>query len=165
MGKHKFYKSFWNIKHIRDGKEIWSIRKQNSLVDEGEEAILEAFFRLNASYTPTEFYVRLCDDTIEETDTLSIVQNEPSGFNYTPQLVEASAVGFPVKDMFEGDYRLTSKELTFTASGGDIGPVNTVFLATTDDNTGKLIAFLDLPLTRTILNGDSMIVQFEVILE
>jgi hypothetical protein len=165
MGKHKFYKSFWTVKHIRDNKILWSTKKQNSLVNEGEESILETFFRLNSSYIPSEFYVRLCNDTLIETDLLIDILNEPSGSGYSVQLVEASSVGFPTKDVYQGDYRLTSKEVTFTAAGGDIGPCNTVFLATTSNNTGKLIAFLDLPLTRTILSGDSMIVQFEVLLQ
>jgi len=165
MGKHSFYQSFWNIKHIRNGKEIWSTRKQNALVDQGEEVILETVFRATVAYIPTAFYVRLCYDTILETDTLTLIQNEPIGSGYTPQLVEASSIGFPTKDTYGGDYRLTSKEVTFTATGGDIIPVTTVFLATTSDNSGKLMAFVDLPVIRTILEGDSMIVQFEIILK
>lgn len=165
MGKHKFYKSFWTIKHIRNGKEIWSIKKQNSLADEGEESILESFFRGNASFTPAIFYVRLCNDTIVETDTLASILNEPSGNGYSTPSVERSTVGFPTKDTFGGNARITSKEVIFTASGGDIGPVTNLYLATTSNNTGKLIAFLALPLSRLILDGDSMIIQFEIILD
>lgn len=172
MGHHKFYKGIWNARYVNKNKEVlWSIRKQNALTDEGEDSILETFFRLTASYIPANFYVRLCNDTLTETDTLSTILNEPTGNNYDTQLaagdytVPASTVGFPTKDTFEGDYRLKSKEITFTADGGDIGPVTTVFLATSSDNSKKLIAYLALPLTRTILDGDSMIVQFEVVLE
>ena len=165
MKKHGFYQSIWNIKYISKGKTIWSIEKQNALADQGEETILETVFRKNSTYTPSAYYVRLCNSNLIETDVLIGISNEPSGNGYSPQLIEASTTGFPTKDTFEGDYRLISKEVVFTASGGDIGPVSTMYLSTTNDNSGKLFAFLSLPMIRTILNGDSMIVQFEVILK
>jgi len=133
------------------------------LTTEGKESILEAFFRRTTDYIPTQFYIRLCNDTLTASDTLTSILNEPSGNGYSAQLVEASSVGFPTKDTFEGNPRLTSKEVTFTAASGDIGPVNTVFIATTSDNSGKLIGYLDLPISRTILDGDSMVISVEVI--
>jgi hypothetical protein len=165
MGKHLFYDSWWKIIQYRDGKEIWSMDKKNSLVDEGEEAMLESFFRGSSTFTPTQFYIRLCNDTLTETDTLVSIQGEPTTNGYAAQLVERSTVGFPTKDMPDGDYRITSKELTFTAAGGNIGPVTTAYLATTSDNTGKFIAFVDLAMTRTILSGDSMVVQIRIKLQ
>lgn len=165
MGKHLFYDSWWTIKQYRNGKEIWSIDKKNSLVDEGEEAILETFFRNGTAYIPVQFYIRLCDSSLFETGTLSSILTEPSTNGYAAQLIERSTVGFPFKDMPDGDYRITSKEVTFTASGGDIPSVTTAYLATTSDNSGKLLAFVDLAMTRTILNGDSMVVQLRIKLQ
>ena len=165
MAKHNFYNAIWHVKCIRDGKEVWNFSKRNGLADEGEESMLEIVFRKTAAYTPNQFYIRLCNDNLIETDTLSMIQNEMSGNGYAAQIVETSSVGFPTKDTYQGDYRLTSKEVTFTASGGDIGPIITAYLATTSDNTGKLFAYLELPLTRTILNGDSMVVQMAIILQ
>lgn len=169
MGKHKFYDSWWTLKQIRGGKVIWSMDKKNSLVDEGEESILEDFFRAQAAYTPAEFYVRLCNDTLAETDNLVTILNDMGAASpvngYSAQLLERSTTGFPTKELDSGDYRIISKELTFTAAGGNIGPVTTAFLATTSDNTGKLIAFVDLAMTRTILDGDSMVVQMRIKLQ
>jgi len=165
MGRHKFYDSWWTIRHIRDGKEIWGMDKKNSLVDQGEESILESFFRGEAAYTPAGFYVRLCNDTLVETDTLITIQNEMSGNGYSAQTLERSTVGFPTKELDATDYRIVSKELTFTAVAGNIGPVTTAYLATTSDNSGKLIAFVDLAMTRTILSGDSMVVQMRIKLQ
>lgn len=166
MGRHTFYDSWWTIKQFRNGKEIWSMDKKNSLVDEGEESMLESFFRNVSAYTPAGFYVRLCNDTLLETDTLSTILNEPAGtYGYTAQTLERSTTGFPVKELSAGDWRIASKEITFTAAGGDIGPVTTAYLATTSDNTGKLIAFVDLAMTRTILSGDSMVVQIRIKLQ
>jgi len=159
---HIKYESTWKIQHIRDGKVIWEDEGLNSLAQQGEEAVLENEFRGDASYAPTEFYVRLCNDTLVTTDTLTTILNEPSGNGYAPQLVERSTVGFPTKEIDAGAYRIISKTLLFTASGGQIGPVTTAFLATTSDNSGKLFAFRALSITRTILDTDTMSLQFRI---
>lgn len=156
------YQSIWKIQHIRNGEVIWEDEGPNAITQEGEEAILESFFRGDASYTPSEFYVRLCNSTPAVDDTLATIANEPSGNGYSPQLVERSSVGFPTKELDVGAYRIVSKTLSFTASGGQIGPVTNAYLATTTDNTGKFIAFRALSITRTILDGDTMTIQFRV---
>ncbi len=161
--KHDFWKGIWTIKQIRDGEIIYEATLRNALADEGEKQLLETYFR--SEEIPTEFYVRLCRDTLIETDTLTTVQNEPSGNGYTAQLMEQSTVGFPTLDLDAGDYMLTSKEITFTASGGDIGPVNTTYLATTSTNTGKLIAYVSLSSERTIADGDDLVIQFKIKLQ
>jgi len=163
MGKkHLWFDNIWTVKCFRKGELLWEESGRNGLADEGEEAMLELFFRNDTDYTPPEFYIRLCNDTLVETDNLGLVQNEPSGNGYAAQLLERSSVGFPTKELSEGDYRLVSKEVTFVASGGDIGPVTTAYLATTSDNTGKLLAFRTLSLTRTVLDGDEMVVQMRI---
>lgn len=195
MKKHSGFNNIWTIRHIRDGNVIWEDTAPNALGDEGEEAMLEVFFRSDsvtafinyqaayvaaagnpvllaiayanyvaaytatATYAPQQFYVRLCNDTLLETETLSSVVGEPVGNGYLPQLLERSIVGYPTKEIITGDYRLTSKVLTFGAVGGAIGPVSTAYLATTIDNTGKLICYRALAMTRTILDGDFMTVQ------
>jgi hypothetical protein len=156
------YDSIWKIQHIRNGKVIWEDEGHNSITQEGEDALLETYFRGNTDYTPTEFYVRLCNDILVVSDNLVSVVNEPSGNGYSAQLVERSTVGFPTKEMDALAYRLVSKVLSFTASGGDIGPVITAYLTTTSDNTGKLLAFRSLAMTRTIIDGDTMTIQFRI---
>ena len=164
MGKkHLWFDNIWTVQHKRNGVVIWEDSGRNGLADEGEEAILELYFRNDPVFEPTEFYVRLCNDTLVETDVLGSVANEPTAdYGYAPQLLERSTVGFPTKELNEGDWRLVSKEVTFIASGGDIGPVTTAYLATTLDNTGKLLAFRTLSLTRTVLDGDEMVVQMRI---
>jgi hypothetical protein len=156
------YESIWKLQHIRDGKVIWEDEGPNALAQEGEEAVLESFFRNGTAYNPTQFYVRLCNDALTVTDVLSSILNEPSGNGYTPQLVERSTTGFPTKELDLGAWRIISKVLSFTASGGQIGPVITAYLATSSDNSGKLIAFRSLSLTRTILDTDTMTIQFRI---
>jgi len=156
------YNSVWIVRHIRDGKVIWEDEKPNSLVQEGEESILETYFLNGATYIPTEFYVRLCNDDLLITSTLSTVSDEPVGNGYDPQLLERSGQGFPTKELSGGIFRIVSKVISFTADGGSIGPVRTAYLSTTSDNTGKLIAFRGLTLPRTVLSGDTMTLQFRI---
>jgi len=156
------YESIWKIQHIRDGKVIWEDEGLNAVSQEGEEAILETFFRGDSTYDPTEFYIRLCNSTPTVASTLTSITNEPSGNGYAPQVVEKSNVGFPTKELDAGAYRLVSKTVSFTASGGSIGPVTTAYLATTTDNTGKFIAFRALSLSRTVLDTDIMTIQFRI---
>jgi len=156
------YQSIWKIQHIRDGKVIWEDEGPNAVSQQGEEALLETFFRGDATYDPTEFYVRLCNSTPDVTTTLSTVVSEASGNGYAAQVVEKSTVGFPTKELDLGAYRIVSKTVSFAAVGGSIGPVTTAYLATTSDNTGRFIAFRALSLTRTILNSDTMTIQFRI---
>ena len=156
------YESIWKIQHIRNGKVIWEDEGPNAISQQGEEALLETFFRGDSSYDPTEFYVRLCNSTPTVTTSLATVTAEASGNGYAPQVVERSSVGFPTKEIDLGAYRLTSKTVSFTASGGSIGPVTTAYLATTSDNLGKFIAFRALSIARTVLDTDTMTIQFRI---
>jgi len=160
--RHPFWHAVWEtICWDPINKRIaWKESGLNSLVDEGEENIGDVYFRELS--VPTEFYLRLCNDTLTETDTLNTILGEMSGYGYTPALLERTSVGWPTKELYLGDWRFTSKQITVTASGGAIGPFNTQFLATTSTNLGKLIAFKDLSQPRTILNGNVMLTRFRV---
>ena len=155
--------TYWTVKHIRNGQVIWEDTIKNTLANEGAEMILEEFFRQDVTYVPTTFYIRLCNDSLQVTDTLSTILNEPPGYGYAAQAVPASLVGFPTKDIdTNGKWRLTSVVVTFTAAAGNIGPVSTAFLATSSDNSGKLVAYLPLSMTRTVLDTDSMTYYFQI---
>jgi len=160
------WEGIWEIKHIRNGKVIWEDIGKNALTQEGEEAVLETFFRgsepSSSAYIPVQFYARLCNDSLLITDKLTDILGEPSGNGYEPILIEKNSTGFPIKELDQGSYRLVSKVVTFTASGGQIGPVITAYLSTSTDNLGKLIAYRSLAMTRTILDGDSMTIQFRI---
>lgn len=158
-------KHFWNVQHTnKDGEVLWEGKHMhNALANSGAAAILEYFYRGNASFAPGQFYVRLCNYTPQVTDTLSTIQNEPSGNGYTPQLLPASTIGFPTRAIAtDGNVNITSIQVVFTATGGSIGPVTTAFLATSSNNTGTLISYLPLAITRTILSGDSMTYQLSI---
>lgn len=158
--KHLWFNNVWIVRHIRDGKVLWEQEQRNALVDEGEEAILECFFR--DLYTPTTFWMRLGYGTVLETDKLINIPGEPVGNGYTPLEVERSAIGFPTKELDEGDWRIVSKVLNFDATTGSVGPVNFAFIATSSDNVGKLLCFQQFSMTRTILAGDRLQLQMRI---
>ena len=165
MGKHKFFENLWDIKHIRDGKVIWEVKgKRNILCDEGEKAIADTFFRANAAtyFSATDFYIGLYNGVIAESSSLATIPNEPSGNGYAREVCERSAVGFPTLENDEGDWRVISKEITITASGGDIGPVNGAFLGTTLANSGSLIGAIAMGAEQTIVEDDSLIFQMRI---
>jgi hypothetical protein len=161
---------FWTIRYISQGKVVWEGKNlENQIANQGIASILEYFYRGNANYKPAQFFVRLCNYVPQVTDTLSSVStyepNITSGSiplnGYAPQLV----TDFPTstQDANGSTLTITSAQVVFTADGGNIGPVTTAFVATSNgpsgtspDSGGKLISYLPLAITRTILNGDSM---------
>jgi len=155
MGRHEWYEAIWDLSYVSKGKVLWREVKKNALVDEGEKLILNSFFRNTDN--PSYFYIRLCNDTLDEQSTLLSVENEPSGNGYSPYQLPRSTTGFPTLEYHEYDWRVRTAEFTFTASGGPIGPVKTCFIATSSDSSGYLVGVLPLSMTRTILDGDSLV--------
>lgn len=157
---HSFWKGTWNFE-ISDSKgtiiEKWS--KQNDLADEGERSLLDVYFR--GQNIPSTFYVRLFNDTPVETDTLSDLVGEPSGHGYSPIPLQVNTTDFPTLELDGGDYQVVSKQITFAATGGSIGPVTYAILATTT----KLIAYVALSQARTLTNGQTLKITFTIKLQ
>jgi len=126
------------------------------LHDEGEQYLLQA--ALSEEQTPpANFYLGLCNDTLAKTDALADILNEPSGDGYSRQAIPSSNVGWTVEKS-GSYYRATGTQETFLADGGDWGSLNTWFLATSADGTGKLIASGDIDPARTMADGDTLLV-------
>lgn len=161
MKKERGFQQIWTLVcRDKNGKVKWTESGPNDLADEGEADMLDVYYR-NAT-APTTFYLRLFNDTPVETDTLADLTGEPSGNGYSPQEIERSNVGFPTLALDAGDWQLTSKTVTFTASGGSWGPVTYAVLATTSDNTGKLVAYKQLSQARTLQDGESLEVTITI---
>ena len=154
------YECLWTVTQRRQGRVIWEIvDKKNTLVDAGEKAIIDTFFRnLGINYFGAiNFWVGLYNGTIAETTVMATLPNEPpSTHGYARIEVERSAIGWPTIAKHEGDWRVVSKTLTISASGGEIGPVNGAFVGTSLDNTGTLIGVLSFGVERTIVDGDDV---------
>ena len=164
MKKHKFWKGVFNFT-VTDSfgniKDSWV--KENSLADEGESLLLDSFFR--NQNTPTNFYGRLFNDTPAETDTLADLTGEPSGNGYSAYTLNRNTTDFPTLALDSGDYKLTSKEFSCQASGGIIGAVTYLVLATSSDNSGKLVCFVSLSQERTLQDGESLNITFSIKLQ
>jgi len=167
MGKHEWYECIWRIKCLnKSGKLVWEQERSNILVDEGEKAVVDTFFRKNDStyFASNNFWTGLCKGTIDEETTLVDVSalEPPVLYGYSRLQIERSNVGFTILDQYEGHYRVTTKEVSLTAVGGDIGPINGAFLCTSSDNSGVLIGAVSIDPERTILAGDTIYFQLKM---
>jgi len=142
------------------GQVKWQEVAYNNLADEGEQWFLDTFLR--GASGPTTFYLRLWNDTPAETDAISNLTGEPSGNGYSAKEVERSNTGWPTLTTDVGDYQATSKSVTWTASGGTIGPVTYITLCTSSNSSGKLISYAALSTTRTLLAGDSLSATYKI---
>ena len=163
--KHPFWDCIWDITH-RDvnGNVVYFERKKNSFVNQGEEVALEVLLRnQDTIYLPDDaFYIGMYRGTISETTTLLTVPNEPVGNGYDRVTIARSTVGWPVKEQIDGDWRMTSLEVSYEADGGDIGPISGAFMCTSSDNTGRLICAVASSVERTILAGETMSLTMKV---
>lgn len=142
-------------------KDSW--KQYNALADEGEKDILDIVFR-DAS-EPSSFYVRLFNDTPVETDTLADLTGEVTGGGYTAQPLARNNTDFPTLALNSGDYQLTSKSVTFTATGSNFSTATYAVLATTTNNTGKLYAYVALSTTFNLLDGQGLSIVFNIKLQ
>lgn len=151
------------------GRVKWQeLNVPNALANEGEYVIEDVMFRGNTP--PTGYYLRLYNATPALTSTLTtLAANEPAtanGYNPANQGITRDSTGWPlVPQLATSHYEITSKTITITASGGTIGPVTYAALATSSDNTGKLMAYAALSATRTLQIGDSLQMTYKIRLQ
>ena len=91
---------------------------------------------------PATYYIGLCEeseDAISKTASLGDL-TELSGNGYSRQAVTGDSTD--LVSAAGGSYgrKLTTKEVTFTAAGGNWNTAKTRFLATSSDDSGKLIS-------------------------
>ena len=152
------------------GQLKWQEDAHNALANEGESFILDTYFR--GATAPSGFYLRLYNTTPTLTSTLSTLSaSEPStanGYNVASNnaIARSSATGgWPTLQLTSSHYEVLSKTVTITASGGTGGPVTYAAIASSSDNTGKLIAYAALSQSRTLSSGDSLNVTYTVRLQ
>ena len=149
------------------GELNWAGVAFNALANEGEYLIEDVMFRGNT--VPTGYFLRLYNTTPGLTSTLSTLSaSEPATANgYAPasQGITRDSTGWPlVPQLVSSHYEITSKVVTITATGA-VGPVTYAALATSSDNTGKLVAYAALAATRTLANGDSLQITYKIRLQ
>lgn len=144
------------IQHVRNGEVIWEQKNLlNTLHFGGELFILTCCFDNDGSLPPANYYFGLDDRaTISIDDLITDLSDEPNGNGYLRAAV-ASSGQFTV-DVLNNVYRATSQIVTFSATSTGWGPVKNLFLATTSDNTGILIASSPLTNPISLTDGDAI---------
>jgi len=93
---------------------------------------------------------------VTEADTLADLVGEPGGTNgYSRQAADTGTTDWSASQV-SGDWQAKTATLTITASGGSIGPLNTVFLCTSSDNTGRLLQTLAMATEKTLADGEGL---------
>lgn len=159
---HVVHAASWLVD--KDGNELWREPvTSNILHDEGEQAILSAYFDTDLATfgaPPVNLHIGLDNrTTLAEADTLASLVTEPTTGGYARKAV-STATGFTLAQPADF-YRATSLTVSFTATGGNIGSVLNRFLCTAASGTaGKLLCSLALSTARTINLNDTLNTNF-----
>lgn len=153
----------WSVHRNAKGEILWDEGEwmPNILHDEGEQAILSAYFDTDLAgfgAPPANLYLGLDNRTaLAEADTLAMGGfNELTVANGYARIAVSTTSGFTLSQ--PGTYyKASTATLTFTASGGNWTAAKHRFLTTVASGTsGKLVASLALSSTRTVLDGDQL---------
>ncbi|MCK9459677.1 MAG: hypothetical protein M0R80_08565 [Proteobacteria bacterium] len=149
------------IKHLsKNGTVLWeAYNLPNTLHISGEQFILLATFvgGITNTYIPASYYFGLDNRTsLDTADTLlTAAATEPATYGYNRAVVGSSGQ-FIVSVAMTGHNIATSPIVTFSAIGGPWGPVKNMFLSTTANNTGYLIASVPLLSSITLNAGEQV---------
>jgi hypothetical protein len=140
------------------GNTVWKdTNLYNTLHLSGEEFILAAVFSggVENAFIPENYYFGLDNRSeIDASDTMETITDEPTANGYERVSVASSDV-FTIS--LSGDhYRATGPIISFSASGGSWGPVGNLFMTTTDDGSGALIASVPLSQAVTVDAGETI---------
>lgn len=153
-----------SVEHVdNDGSTLWHAEHMpNTFHLSGELFLLSVAFNTSSGITvPTSYYLGLDNRaSIQVSDTLTSLSAEPTQNGYLRQAV-SSLNGFSV-GVSSGNYRAVSSIVTFSASGGNWGPVSNLFLATTSTTSGYLLSSVSLDNSITVLNGQSLTLRISV---
>ncbi len=128
--KKRGFEQIWRLVcRDKKGKVKWIEEGPNNLADEGEQQMLDVYYRNGAA--PSEFYVRLCYFEPKEWYGLDGIGGEPSGNGYSPQLLERSSVGFPTIE------KSISSDYSGTAQGGATNSITLASDASSNDDQYK----------------------------
>lgn len=150
----------YEIEHVdAEGKVLWRATDlYNILHTEGEEFLLNAVFvggNNPSTFIPDNYYFGLDNrSTIAAADTLASLDGEPSSNGYAR--AEVNSLNQFTVALVSGVNRADSPIVTFSAVGGSWGPVQNLFLSTSIDNTGTIIASVPLSQSLTLLPSTSV---------
>jgi hypothetical protein len=151
-----------NIEHLAaDGTVLWSDNNlYNILHLTGEQFVLSAVFSGGVTNTviPANYYFGLDNrTTIAAGDSILSLSSEPTANGYGRIAVASNSVF--IVSLQSSHYRADGPIISFSAAGGGWGPVKNLFLATSSDNTGVLIASVALSQSVTLADGEAVNVR------
>lgn len=171
----------WKFKHERAGELIWAsglgelaipvgsdeyfealgdqLWTPNALADEGEEIMLDVFFR--GASLPASHYVGLVAGSPAETTTLATM-TEVSGTGYARIALAKNSTDWPTLALDTGDFQAVSLGKVFTASGTWTGATNSFLTGAASGTSGDFIAYAPLGATRTLISSDTLTVTTRV---
>jgi hypothetical protein len=146
------------IQHIaKDGSILWEAHNlSNMLHITGEEYILKTMF-VGGVTIPSAYYFGLDNRNIlaASDDWAQITPTEPSTYGYARVPINSTGE-FAVAVALTGHNIASSPVVTFSAIGGAYGPVRNMFLVTTADDSGYLIASVALLSSVTLAAGEHL---------
>lgn len=137
------------------GDQRWT---RNALADDGEELMLDVFFRGAAL---TSLYTGLVSATPTDTTTLATM-TEVTGTGYARIANARNTTDFPTLALNSGDFMVTSLAKVFTAGGTWTGATYGFLTNASSGTSGKFITYTALSATRTLVNGDTLTVTHTV---
>lgn len=138
------------------GDQLWT---PNALADEGEEIILDVFFR--GASAPASLYIGLVAGSPAETTTLATM-TEVTGTGYARGALARNTTDWPTLALDSGDFQVVSTGEVFTAGGTWTGATNSFLTGAASGTSGDFIAYAPLGATRTLINGDTLTVTTRV---
>ena len=137
----------------------------NTIVEEGAEAYLARLFQGSAI---TGFFVGLCNQGPDHTDTLVDITTEPTiGVNgYARQALAQNGTDWPTISTQNEESFIQSKQVDFTAAGGDFDAAHSrLFLCSVVSGAGILYAYsAALTLPTTVLDTQTFSAQYQLFL-
>jgi hypothetical protein len=161
----------------KSGLLKWTDLCQNQLYNEGQYALLD--IGLRGGSAPTQWAIGLFDNSLvalpDKDSTLASLDSagpyefnnvDDPGYSARQQINrDGTASGWPTLELSGDDEQATSKTVTFTATADWTHIVNWMFLTTVvsiPDTTGLLISIAELSAERTVLNGDSLNITYNL---
>lgn len=162
--------NYWNglvkllwIEYLdKNGTCLWKKENLfNILHRDGEELILKVMF--GGQELPSNYYFGLDNrTTLDVADNMEDISGEPSENGYARKTIDASN-DFSISLTGSG-WQAVTPILSFTANGGNFGPIRNLFLTDASDNNGSLIATISLTSPTTVLDGNTINVRMAMTL-
>lgn len=137
----------------------------NTIVEEGAEAYFARMFQGSAI---TGYFVGLCDQGPIHADQLADITSEPTiGVNgYARQQLQQNGTDWPTIDTQNEESSIISKQVDFTASGGDFDQAHSrLFLCSVVSGAGILYAYsAALQTATTVLDTETFSAEYQMFL-